>query len=87
MKATQAEIKRSINTGSNIGQVSPVRYWYNNGHFKNDDEARGAFFLAYQQGLDGMGVSIRHWMGLSEEEYGEWMKNDALPPRIKTIPK
>lgn len=54
-------------------------YWHRHGHFKNDDEARGAFRLAYQQGLDGMGASIREWMGMSEAEFDAWMRDDSLP--------
>ena len=66
-----------------MGQVSPVGYWYKHGHFKNEDEARGAFRLAYQQGLDGMGKSIQEWMGLSEAEFDAWMRDDALPKLSK----
>lgn len=77
----EAENRRSINVGPKMSQVSPVVYWYRGGHFKNDDEARGAFRLAHQQGLDGMGKSIQEWMGLTEEEFNRWMRDDALPSK------
>lgn len=76
---SQKDMKRGIEVGPEFSQVSPVAYWYKNGHFKNDDEARGAFRLAYQQGMDGMGKSIQEWMGLSEKEFNAWMSNDSLP--------
>lgn len=60
-------------------QVSTARSWHRAGHFANEDEARGAFKLAYQQGLDGMGKSIAEWMGLTTTEYDAWMRDDALP--------
>jgi hypothetical protein len=56
-----------------------VSYWYRGGHFRNQDEAIGAFKLAYQQGLDGMGPSIQQWMGLTGPEFDAWMRDDALP--------
>lgn len=77
---TQQQHRQSVEVGPGIGQVSPVAYWLRNGQFRNEDEARGAFRLAYQQGLDGMSTAIRTWMGLTEPEYDAWMRNDALPP-------
>ena len=71
--------EKRIDVGEKMCQVSPVAYWYKHGHFQNEDEARGAFRLAYQQGLDGMGASIAEWMGLADEEYDSWMRNDSLP--------
>ena len=62
-----------------------VASWYKCKHFKNDDEARGAFRLAYQQGLDGMGKSIPKWMGLTETEYAAWMNDDSLPTKKRKI--
>ncbi len=79
-KTTQEEHRRNIDVGPYHSQVSPVMYWYQHGHFKNDDEARGAFKLAHQQGLDGMGKSIADWMGMTDDEYNQWMMNDQLPP-------
>lgn len=76
---TQKDKRQGIDIGSAIGQVSPVTYWYKSGYFQNEDEARGAFRLAYQQGLDGMGESIAKWMGLTSEEYDVWMRTEALP--------
>ena len=78
---TQADKRRGVDVGPQMGQVSPAVYWYRAGHFKNDDEARGALRLAYQQGLDGMGTSIQEWMGLTDTEFGAWMRSDALPGR------
>lgn len=78
----QREMKQGIDI-SGWGGVMTVASWYKQGHFKNEDEARGAFRLAYQQGLDGMGKSIREWMGLTEEEYLSWMKDDSIPTKKK----
>lgn len=80
---TQKEKRRGIDVGPHMNQVSSVAYWYKQGHFSNEDEAMGAFRLAYQQGLDGMGKSIQEWMGLSKEEFGAWMRNNALPKLSK----
>lgn len=73
------ENRRDIGVGPGMSQIIPVAYWYREGHFKNDDEARGAFRLAYLQGLDGAGKSIHEWMGLMDEEYNQWMRDDSLP--------
>jgi len=81
--ATQKDLRRGIDVGPGVNQVSSAAHWYKQGHFKNDDEARGAFRLAYQQGLDGMGTSISDWMGLTAEEYDAWMREDALPKNRK----
>ena len=77
----QKEKKQSVDVGSGFHQVCPVAYWYRDGHFKNEDEAMGAFTLAYQQGLDGMGKSISKWMGLSKTDFNSWMKDGSLPRR------
>ncbi len=79
LAVTQRERRQSIDIGPRMGQVSPVMYWYKNGHFKNDDQARGAFELAYQQAMDGMGRSIPEWMGLNDAEFDAWMRNGELP--------
>lgn len=76
-------MRRGIDVGPRLTQVSTVADWYHGGQFANDDEARGAFRLAYQQGLDGMGASIAKWMGLTDEEYDAWMLNDSLPKKKK----
>jgi len=62
-----------IPVGPRMDQVSPVSYWYKHGRF-TPEQAVGAFFLAYQQGLDGMGTSIQAWMGLTDSEYNEYMR-------------
>lgn len=77
---TQADIRKSVDVGPTLAQVSPARYWHDSGFFRNEDEARGAFFLAYQQGKDGMGASVPDWMGLTDDEYSAWMRNGAIPP-------
>lgn len=77
----QRDKKRGIDVGSGLHQVSPVSYWYKYGHFKNEDEARGAFRLAYQQGMDGMGESVDKWMGLTEKEFSLWMSRDEIPKK------
>lgn len=76
---TQKDKRSGIDVGPTMRQVSPVIYWYKAHHFKNEDEARGAFRLAYQQGLDGMGTSTKQWMELSDEEYAAWMRDNSLP--------
>lgn len=62
-------------------EVSPVAYWYRGGYFESEEEALGAFKLAYQQGLDGMGQSVAGWMGLTDEEYDAWMRDNSLPKK------
>jgi hypothetical protein len=64
-----------------MGQVSAAMHWYKADHFANDDEARGAFRLAYQQGMDGMGTSVQEWMGLTDEQFNNWMRGEILPKR------
>lgn len=82
--ADQREHRQRIDIGPAMGQVSPVVYWYNGGHFTNDDEARGAFRLAYQQALDGMGASMHEWMGLTAAQFDLWMRDPQwLPPRSR----
>jgi hypothetical protein len=78
-RTTQRAHRRSVSVGPSVADVSPVAYWHKHDHFKNEDEARGAFRLAYQQGLDGMGESIAAWMGLTSAEYDAWMRNESLP--------
>lgn len=78
-KVTQKQMRQGINVGSGLLAVSPVAYWYKHGHFDSEAEARGAFKLAYQQAMDGMGKSIHEWMGLTEAQYDAWMRDGALP--------
>ena len=77
----ETEKRRSIKVGDDISSVSTVAYWYKHGHFTSEEEAQGAFKLAYQQGLDGMGKSIQEWMGLTDTEFDAWMRYDSLPTK------
>lgn len=77
----ETDKRRTIKVGDDLSSVSSVCYWYKYGHFSNDDEAIGAFKLAYQQGLDGMGKSTQEWMGLNTEEFDTWMRSDTLPKK------
>ena len=77
---SQKQVRANISVGPFFDDVSPVAYWYRAGHFRNEDEARGAFRLAHQQALDGMGKTHREWMGLTEAEFDAWMREGALPP-------
>jgi hypothetical protein len=61
--ANQTTTRRGVEVGPGFDKVTPVSWWYRNGTFKGDDEARGAFRLAYVQALDGMGSGIAQWMG------------------------
>ena len=60
---------------------STVTEWYRAGHFCSEEEAMGAFKLAYQQAIDGIGIGPEDWMGMSSEEYSFWMTNDQLPSK------
>jgi hypothetical protein len=77
----QRDVRRKLAVGPGMHEVSSVSYWYKYGHFKNEDEARGAFKLACQQGNDGMGENVREWMGLTVEEFKSFMQHDALPKK------
>ena len=79
----QKEIRNGVDVGAGFFQVSTARYWFRHGHFKNEDEARGAFRLAYLQGWDGMGKGVREWMGLNEKEYASWLRDDSIPQNRK----
>ena len=78
---TQAEKRRGIDVGPRMGQVSTAMSWYKGNHFASEDEARGAFRLAYQQGMDGMGTSVQDWMGLTDAQFDDWMRGEVLPKR------
>lgn len=54
---------------------------YRAGMFNSEAEARGAFELAYQQAMDGMGRSISSWMGMTKGELVEYIRDDILPPK------
>jgi hypothetical protein len=80
-KITQREMRQGIVVDGGLRDVSSVTSWYRAGHFKSEEAARGAFELAYQQGMDGMGKSVAAWMGMTEAEYDAWMRNKVLPPK------
>lgn len=74
---------RKATSGVNLKNVMTAASWLRHQGFKNEDEARGAFRLAYYQWLDGVGDSPEEWMGLNSEEFRAWMKDDSLPRRAK----
>lgn len=80
-QVAQEEVRSSIDVGPGLKHVSTVRHWYDEGYFNIAEQAVGAFMLAYQQGLDGMGRTIPEWTGLSDDEYDAWMRDVSLPPR------
>lgn len=80
-KITQREIRQGVIVDGGLRDVSSVTWWYRQGHFKSDEAAAGAFELAYQQAMDGMGKSVAEWMGMTEAEYNEWMRHKTLPPK------
>ena len=53
-------------------RVETAKFWIEAGHFQSAGQERGAMMLAYQQGLDGMGESVRAWMGLTDDEFAAW---------------
>jgi hypothetical protein len=77
----QSEKRTGIDVDQDLVSVSSVTVWYRGGHFANNEMALGAFELAYQQGMDGMGKSPAHWMGLTSEEFDAWMRNNSLPQK------
>lgn len=79
-KITQREMRHGIVVDRGLRDVGSVTWWYRQGHFKSNEAAAGAFELAYQQGMDGMGKSVAAWMGMTEAEFDEWMRNNVLPP-------
>lgn len=64
--STSVQVSKGVN-------VSTVAWWYQKGLFRNEDEAMGAFKLAYQQGMDGLGPSVEAWIG------ADW-REGQLPP-------
>jgi hypothetical protein len=60
--------------------IRTVMELYRDDVFKNRIEARGAFELAYQQGVAGLGDSVQEWMGLNDREYDDWLRDETLPP-------
>lgn len=62
--------------------VTTVRALWMSGHFKSEDEARGAFEYAENQGQEGMGdAGARDWMGLTRDEWNSWKHSRTLPAR------
>ena len=78
---TQREYRRGVDVGGGLHQVTTAAEWYKAKHFASEAEARGAFKLAHQQALDGMGTSKAAWMGLTAAQFDAWMRDDALPGR------
>jgi hypothetical protein len=75
----QVAAKASVRVDGGILDVTSARAWWEAEHFDSPAEARGAFKLAYQQGMDGMGSSPREWMGLDEKAFDAWMRKGTLP--------
>lgn len=82
-QATQKEMRRGVDVDGNMFSVISAAAWHRQGHFANDDEARGAFKLAYQQAMDGMGRTPAEWMGLTDEEYSRWAGGSEALPLLK----
>ena len=64
--------------------LSTVTDWYRADHFETEEQARGAFELAWQQFLDGCGKSATQWTGMTEDEINAWASRGELPPKKKT---
>jgi len=83
-KITKPADRRAIpvDQGNLFNSITSVRKWFKAGLFANRDEALGAFKLAHQQALDGLGPSHHEWMGFtSEKEFHAWMRDETLPTR------
>ncbi len=81
-KPTQRDHRRGVDVdGTELTTVSSAGAWYRCGRFNNDDEARGAFRLAYEQAMDGMGESVAKWMGITEQELAAWRHDETLPKK------
>src|SRR5271166_1885722 len=81
----QSAAKADVKVDGGFLDVSSARFWWEAEHFDSPSEARGAFKLAYQQGMDGMGSSPQEWMGLDEKAFGAWMRNGALPSDVSVL--
>lgn len=82
-KMTQREMRKGIAVDDGLTSVASVTGLYRAGFFRTEEAALGAFKLACQQGIDGMGKSAAEWMGLTDAEYDNWMRNMTLPPMKK----
>jgi T5orf172 domain len=84
LPAKQRDIRRAVAVGSadlyNSSSISSVKEWWRAGAFASPIEARGAFKLAYQQALDGMGTSVEQWMGLNDSEMAEFRSPSGKLP-------
>lgn len=78
---TQREMRQGVAVDGGLTDIMSVTSWYRADHFKTAEAAAGAFELAYQQGMDGMGRSVASWMGMTDAEYDEWIRNGTLPPK------
>ncbi|KAL0630591.1 hypothetical protein Q9L58_010566 [Maublancomyces gigas] len=78
---TQRTMRQGIAVDKGLRDVTSVTSWYRAGHFNTAEATAGAFELAYQQAMDGMGKSIQDWMGMTEPEFNEWMRNKTLPSK------
>lgn len=80
-----ATIRAALSEAGVPKDVSSVMHWYRAGVFKTPEHAKGAFALAYQQALDGMGPSVAAWMGMTNRELDDWIRYDALPFRKSAV--
>lgn len=80
----QSRLRQAVVVGDGFDGVSSAMRWWRSGHFDSPAEARGAFKLAHQQALDGMGEGGAHWMGLSKAEFDDWMRSGKLPSDVFT---
>lgn len=80
-KVSQREMRQGVIVDGGLRDVTSVTSWYRAGHFKSEQAASGAFELAYQQAMDGMGKSIAAWMGMTEVEFDRWMRTKSLPSK------
>jgi len=61
-------------------KIETVTGWLRAGLFATNEQARGAFMLAHQQWLDGLGRgSHREWLGMTEAEFNAWMRDHKIP--------
>jgi len=84
---TQRDHRRLVEAGAKPGRVVPVGLWHRDGHFCSEAEAHGAFKLAYQQAVDGLGSSTAGWMGISQGELDAWLRHGTLPAVGRQLPQ
>lgn len=61
MKITQRKMRQGIAVDDGLTSVVSVTSLYRAGYFRTEEAALGAFKLACQQGLDGMGKSTAEY--------------------------